>query len=66
MYFCIYCSDDVDYKRWHLGYHSCLRCGDLVAKDTKHTIVPMHKSNYVPIFNPQDLVGINSKSGSRC
>ena len=65
MYFCVLCGDQVNNKRWQLGYHSCLLCGDQIAKETKHTIVPMHKSNYIPVFNKQDLVGINSKSGSR-
>jgi hypothetical protein len=27
--------------------------------------VPMHKSNYVPIHNLKDLVGINSKGGNQ-
>lgn len=63
MYFCIYCSDEVNPRRWALGYHSCLVCGDKTARETKHTIVPMHKSNYIPVFNRADLVGINSKGG---
>lgn len=41
----------------------CLVCGDVRAKQHKHTIVPMHKSNYVPITNLEDLKGINSKGG---
>ena len=63
MYFCIHCSDEVNPRRWALGYRSCLRCGDKHAREVKHTIVPMHKSNYIPVFNRQDLVGINSKGG---
>jgi len=33
------------------------------GKEKKHTIVPMHKSNYVPITNREDLMGINNKGG---
>ena len=40
-------------------------CGDKRAKEHKHCIVPMHKSNYVPIHNLKDLVGINSKGGNQ-
>lgn len=63
MYFCTHCGDEVNPRRFQLGYRSCLPCGDRVAKSYKHTIVPMHKSNYIPVFNMQDLVGINSKGG---
>jgi hypothetical protein len=24
-------------------------CGELIARARKHTVVPMHKSNYVPV-----------------
>lgn len=65
MLFCYHCSDDVNPQRWQLGYRTCLHCGDKQAKQFKHTIVPMHKSNYVPVFNRQDLVGINSKGGNQ-
>lgn len=63
MYFCINCSDEVNPRRFHLGYRTCLPCGDRDAKAVKHTIVPLHKSNYIPVFNRADLIGINSKGG---
>lgn len=62
-YYCITCSDDVHPHRWRLGFKTCLICGEAFAKSVKHTIVPMHKSNYVVVTNPVDLVGINSKGG---
>lgn len=65
MFYCVHCSDDVMPQRWQLGYHTCLPCGDKQAREHKHTIVPMHKSNYIPVFNRQDLVGINSKGGNQ-
>jgi ribosomal protein L37AE/L43A len=62
-HYCINCSDDVNPNRWNLGFKTCLTCGEAFARAVKHCIVPMHKSNYVPIFNQTDLVGINSKGG---
>jgi len=41
----------------------CMGCGDKVASRTKRTIVPMHKSNYLLITDPEDLKGINNKGG---
>jgi hypothetical protein len=41
----------------------CLDCGEVAAKKVKHTIAPMHKSNYVVITNRTDLVGLNNKGG---
>ena len=65
MFLCVNCTDDVLPQRWRLGYRTCLPCGETQAKQHKHTIVPMHKSNYVPIYNLKDLVGINSKGGNQ-
>ena len=62
-HYCINCSDDVNPNRWALGFKTCLCCGEILARTIRHTIVPMHKSNYVPVFNAADLVGINSKGG---
>lgn len=61
--FCRQCGDDIEPKRWALGYKFCLPCGDEIAKGKKYTIVPMHKSNYVACFNHDDLKGINNKGG---
>lgn len=60
---CVKCSDDVAPARWALGFRLCMTCGELTARSVKHCIVPMHKSNYVPVHNLRDLVGINSKGG---
>ena len=61
---CIKCGDHVLHQRWALGYTTCLKCGEVVAKETKHTIAPMHKSNYVVITNKLDLQGLNNKGGN--
>lgn len=60
---CIKCGDHVLDARYKLGYTTCLKCGEVVARETKHTIAPMHKSNYVVITNRQDLQGLNNKGG---
>jgi ribosomal protein L37AE/L43A len=62
-HYCINCSDDVNPNRWALGFKTCLSCGEALARAVRHCIVPMHKSNYVPVTNRDDLVGINSKGG---
>lgn len=59
MFFCINCSDDVQPKRWHLGYKTCLACGDKLAKQFKHCIVPLAKSNYQPVTDLQVLKQLN-------
>jgi hypothetical protein len=41
----------------------CLTCGEREAVKRKHTIAPMHKSNYLVITNLDDLKGLNNKGG---
>lgn len=53
----------VDLRRYKAGYVTCLPCGEEEAKRVKHTIVPMHKSNYTVITDRRDLMGINNKGG---
>ncbi len=48
-------------RRASLGYDTCLSCGDKEAKQKVHTVVPMHKSNYVLVTNLSELVNINTK-----
>jgi len=60
---CIKCGDHVLHARYRLGYTTCLKCGEAIAKETKHTIAPMHKSNYMVITNRADLQGLNNKGG---
>ena len=40
-----------------------MACGESNAKAKKHTIVPMHKSNYIVVTDPEILKGINNKGG---
>ena len=58
---CRNCGDDIDLRRWALGFKFCLVCGEERAKLVKHTVAPMHKSNYVLITDAELLKGINNK-----
>ncbi len=61
---CVACQlEQVAAKRVEAGFITCLRCGEADARKRKHTIVPMHKSNYVVITDRRDLMGINNKGG---
>lgn len=62
---CRTCGDEINPARWLLGYRVCLWCGEEQARaDRLHwCVAPMHKSNYMLITNPADLLGINNKGG---
>ena len=60
MFYCVVCSDTVSPLRWQLGRHTCLSCGERVAKQHKHTIVPMPKSNYIVVTDKSLLLNLNS------
>ena len=62
---CIKCGDKVTDKRYELGYHTCLSCGEKEAKSYKHTIVPMPKSNYIVVTDMALLIGLNSSHKSK-
>lgn len=60
----ISCSGRVSLARWKLGYRTCMECAEKIARQQKHCIVPMHKSNYVLVTKdaaPELLRGINNK-----
>ena len=46
---CMECGNPYEYEREALGYDTCTQCGEKDAGLVKHTIVPMHKSNYVVV-----------------
>ena len=48
--YCVKCQmEEVAAKRIEAGFITCLRCGEVDARRVKHTVVPMHKSNYVVV-----------------
>ena len=62
---CICCGDEVDARRWALGFKLCLFCGEEQARQERlgWCVAPMHKSNYMLITNKADLTGLNNKGG---
>tara|TARA_R110000737_G_scaffold299736_1_gene306543 strand:+ start:388 stop:597 length:210 start_codon:yes stop_codon:yes gene_type:complete len=60
---CKQCGKTYSHKRKSVGYNICMACGDRLAKTKKHTIVPMHKSNYIVVTDLEILKGINNKGG---
>jgi hypothetical protein len=47
---CVACQlEQVAAKRVEAGFITCLRCGEADARKRKHTIVPMHKGNYIVV-----------------
>ena len=49
----------VEPRRVEAGYITCLPCGEAQAKQVRHTIVPMHKSNYMVVTDPTILKQLN-------
>jgi hypothetical protein len=45
--------------RIEAGFITCLECGEADARKVKHTVVPMHKSNYVVVTDRQLLKQLN-------
>lgn len=60
-YLCSCCHfGTVPLGRYKLGYSTCLPCGEQQAKEVKHTVVPMPKSNYILVTDKSLLKGLNS------
>lgn len=66
-HFCRECGEGINPKRVELGYKYCLECGEARARDIKHCIVPMPKSNYIVVTDMALLIGLNTshKGGVR-
>lgn len=62
-YQCDRCQAPLNRHRYEIGYTTCMPCGEKLARTKKHTIVPMHKSNYIVVTDRNDLKGINNKGG---
>ena len=57
---CPVCDEPVASARYALGYRHCLSCGEKLAKERKHCVVPMPKSNYILVTDFSLLKGLNS------
>ena len=60
---CKQCENWYPDERKAIGYDTCKSCGEIEARKVKHTIAPMHKSNYMVFTNLEDSKGINNKGG---
>ena len=60
---CRVCNTIIPIGRSKLGYDTCLEHGEVEARKVRHTVVPLHKSNYIVVSNKDDLKGINNKGG---
>lgn len=57
---CTVCGEPFPRARRVLGYVVCRQCGELAARQVKHCIVPMPKSNYIVVTDTSLLKGLNS------
>lgn len=62
---CCICKEQYPINRSKLGYRCCLVCGERAAKQVKHTIVPIPKSNYVYAHSATDVLSPYSHKGNR-
>jgi len=62
---CVSCGDTFAPARQLAGYHLCMPCGEQRSVQERRgwCIAPMHKSNYMLLTDPSDLLGINNKGG---
>lgn len=58
---CAECGEIYSESRRTLGYKFCLSCGESIAKEKKHCIVPMNKSNYIVVSDISVLRQLNPK-----
>jgi ribosomal protein L37AE/L43A len=60
-YLCVVCGGYVAHERYKLGYKTCIQCGEAAAREKKHTIAPINKSNYMYISDLSQLKQLNPK-----
>ena len=58
---CIKCGEEFARGRYTLGFRTCLLCGESAARQVKHCIVPMNKSNYIAVTDRNILSQLNPK-----
>lgn len=59
---CTECGiNKLQHARAALGYTVCLVCGEQAARQVRHTIAPLSKSNYVLITDHTILKQLNPK-----
>lgn len=58
---CIECGEYFPRARQLLGFLRCLECGESHARTIKHCIVPINKSAYQVVTDPDILKQLNPK-----
>lgn len=59
---CWGCGEQMDSRRYSLGYRTCLPCGEIEARRVKHTIaIPYTKGAYQYISNAELMKQTNPK-----
>lgn len=58
---CMLCGEKFSLARAEIGYKLCLECGDGVAREVRHTVVPINKSNYMLVTDREILKQLNPK-----
>jgi predicted RNA-binding Zn-ribbon protein involved in translation (DUF1610 family) len=58
---CVCCGEPVPMKRAYIGYKTCPPCGEKQARQVRHTIAPMNKSNYMVFTDATMLKQLNPK-----
>lgn len=54
-------AERVPLARRALGYYTCLTCGEKAASKVRHCAVPLAKSNYFYVSDPELLKQLNPK-----
>jgi hypothetical protein len=57
---CRLCNKLYSPARKRLGFDTCMQCGQLAAKEIKHTVAPLNKSNYM-LLSAEELKQLNPK-----
>ena len=60
MAYCRMCNKPYSPARQRLGILTCMVCGDAAAKQVKHTVAPLNKSNYM-LLSTEELKQLNPK-----
>lgn len=61
MSLCRWCGGEYSAGRALLGFVTCLECGEYEARQVKHCVVPLNKSNYVVVTDHTLLKQLNPK-----
>lgn len=57
-YYCR-CGEEINPRRYSLGFRACLTCGEVKAQRVRHTVAPLHKSAYFLITDKRQLAQLN-------